>query len=272
LLAALIGAGIGCTLTDEPFEPIAIDATETKSEPTLPAGPAAPDSEPATGSETGLPTTGGNTEGVPNVRAPADQASLREPASAGEATEPDAGAPPVEGQTENAATVDAGPVVVDPPAVDPPAVDPPVVEPPVVVPVQEPPRNPCPGLSFGGSCYQLFDSFIPWNAAEQQCVSWGGHLASIESAEENSFLNRWPAELGISNGDGSGIWIGGTDAQQDGVFRWVAGSPFSFAGWAPGQPNDGAGVDCIEKRNDGAGQWYDRFCVDSLRYLCERPL
>ena len=52
----------------------------------------------------------------------------------------------------------------------------------------------------------------------------------------------------------------------------VDGSTFSLAGWAPGQPDDGAGTDCIEKRNDGAGRWYDRHCTDSLRYLCERSL
>ena len=103
-------------------------------------------------------------------------------------------------------------------------------------------------------------------------MAWGGHLASIGSSSENAFLNGWTAERGLTNADGQGVWIGGSDAQQDGVFRWVDGSSFSFTGWAPGQPDDGAGVDCIEKRNDGAGQWYDRHCADSLRYLCERAL
>jgi hypothetical protein len=269
----VIGAAAGCTLTDESFDPIPIDGTETKSEPTLPAGPVSSNSAPATQAEGGLPTPAGNTEGVPDVRAPASQASMLEPGSASDATEPDAGAPPAADERPTDPGADAGPAIVEPPVVEPPVVEPPVVEPPVVEPpVVEPPSDPCTSLSFGGSCYELFDSFLPWAAAEQRCVDWGGHLASIESAEENTFVDGWHAQLGLSNGDGSGIWIGGTDAQQDGLFRWVAGSPFSFAGWAPGQPNDGAGVDCIEKRNDGAGQWYDRYCVDSLRYLCERPL
>jgi hypothetical protein len=263
LLASAIAA-TGCTLTDKSFEPIPIDDTETKSAPTLPAGPATADSVPVAGQETALPTTGSNTEGVPNVRPPTTQASMLEPGGAGEGTEADAGAPPV-----NDAPADAGAIVdAAPPLVEPPVVEPPVVEPPVV----EPPSNPCSSLSFGGSCYELFDSFVPWSIAEQQCVVWGGHLASIDSADENAFLDGWPAELGLSNADGQGIWVGGSDAQQDGVFRWVDGSSFSFAGWAPGQPDDGAGVDCIEKRNDGAGRWYDRHCTDSLRYLCERAL
>jgi hypothetical protein len=254
----MLGAAAGCTLTDKSFEPTPIDGTETKSEPTLPAAPAAPDNASAPGQDTGLPTTDNDTEGLPSLRPPTTQASMLERGGASEAK--DAGVPPaIEDATKDAgATIDAAPPVVEPP----------VVEPPVV----EPPSNPCSSLSFGGSCYELFDSFVPWDAAERQCVAWGGHLASIGSFGENAFLNGWPAELGLNDADGQGIWVGGSDAQQDGVFRWVDGTSFSFMGWAPGQPDDGAGVDCIEKRNDGAGQWYDRHCADSLRYMCERPL
>jgi hypothetical protein len=254
----MLGAVAGCTLTDKPFEPTPIDETETKSEPTLPAAPGATENAPAPGQELGLPTTGNDTEGLPNLRPPTTEASMLEPGGAGEVK--DAGAPPLVDQAaqDAGARVDAGQPVVEPP----------IVEPPVV----EPPSNPCTSLSFGGSCYELFVSFVPWDAAERQCVAWGGHLASIGSSEENAFLAGWTAQLGLTNADGQGIWVGGTDAQQDGVFRWVDGTSLSFTGWAPGQPDDGAGVDCIEKRNDGAGQWYDRHCADSLRYTCERPL
>ena len=254
LLASVIAAAGGCTLTDKSFEPTPIDNTETQSEPTLPTGSIPSNGMPVVEQETGLATPANSEEGVPNVRAPTTQASMLEPGTSQD-TETDAGAPPVidDGPVDAGPTVDAAP---------------PVIEPPIV----EPPRNPCTSLSFEGSCYELFDSFVPWDAAEQQCVAWGGHLASIGSADENSFVNGWTAELGLTNGDGQGIWVGGTDAQQDGVFRWVDGSTFSLAGWAPGQPDDGAGTDCIEKRNDGAGRWYDRHCTDSLRYLCERSL
>jgi hypothetical protein len=130
----------------------------------------------------------------------------------------------------------------------------------------------CTSRVLGGSCYELFDEPVAWDVAEQRCVAWGGHLASIESLDENEGINTWPLELGITGADGSGIWLGGTDAQSDGEFLWVGGSPFAFTGWALTQPDNGAGIDCIEERNDGAGGWYDRRCTDALRYLCERPL
>jgi len=132
------------------------------------------------------------------------------------------------------------------------------------------PGEPCSRV-LGSSCYELFDELVSWDVAEQSCLAWGGHLASVESLEENEGLNPWLLELGITSVDGSGIWLGGSDSERDGEFLWVASSPFAFTGWAPAQPDNGAGIDCIEKRDDGAGGWYDRRCTDALRYLCERP-
>ncbi len=141
-------------------------------------------------------------------------------------------------------------------------------------PQPEPEPEPqCPGSTFGGSCYQFFAAATAWPEAEASCVGWGGHLASVQSAEENTFLDRWVSELGLPLGNGAGLWLGGSDTPQDDNFRWVDGSAFTFFGWAPGQPNDGTGLaDCIEKRNDGSNAWYDRRCSDALPYVCERSL
>jgi hypothetical protein len=133
------------------------------------------------------------------------------------------------------------------------------------------PRAPCPGLVFEESCYELFGELASWNEAEARCVAWGGHLASVESSEEDAFLGAWPALLGLPLLDGSGLWLGGTDALRDGDFRWSGDRSLDFLGWASDQPNNGAGVDCIEKRNDATQRWYDRRCGDGERYVCERP-
>ena len=106
---------------------------------------------------------------------------------------------------------------------------------------------------------------------EERCVAWGGHLASVESLEEDAFLGAWPALVGIGFWDGSGLWLGGTDARADGDFRWSDDRALSYVGWASDQPNNGQGIDCIEKRNDPTQRWYDRRCVDGERYVCERP-
>jgi hypothetical protein len=268
LAASVVWAAAACTLTDKSFEPARLDDAETQSETSLPGAPSAPDGLPLASQQSGLPATSTNAEAEPDVRPLLTQMNTLEPSDVSDGTAADAGVTQlVDVERDAGVVVEVVPPVVVP-VVVPPVVAPPVVVPPVVVP----PAELCTGLTLGASCYELFNSFLSWDAAEQQCVGWGGHLASIGSPEENAALDAWPAQLGLSTADGSGIWVGGTDAQSDGQFLWVDGSPFTLQGWAPGQPDNGAGIDCIEKRNDGAGQWYDRRCIDSLRYLCERPL
>jgi neurocan core protein len=50
----------------------------------------------------------------------------------------------------------------------------------------------------------MVESFATWTDAEKDCNYKGGHLASIHSADENSFIHSlYPRNY---------LWIGGTDA------------------------------------------------------------
>jgi lectin-like protein len=130
----------------------------------------------------------------------------------------------------------------------------------------------CPSQAFGGSCYELFGGPASWSEAEQRCVDWGGHLAKVESAQEDAFLGGLLGAPGGSAEGARGAWLGGSDAAQDGEFIWADGSALLFDAFAPNQPDDGAGVDCIEKRNDATALWYDQRCTDEYPYICRRPL
>jgi hypothetical protein len=68
------------------------------------------------------------------------------------------------------------------------------------------PGNSCPSgwQEFRGHCYLLVAKVATWADAEKDCINKGGHLASIHSADENSFIHS----LAPSNI----LWIGGTDA------------------------------------------------------------
>ncbi len=62
----------------------------------------------------------------------------------------------------------------------------------------------CPSdwIEFQGHCYLYVEYLETWVKAENDCKSKGGHLASVHSADENSFIyNRW-----------FGAWLGATDA------------------------------------------------------------
>jgi len=240
-----------CTLTDESFEPSYVSRVGGELSPDR-ANPALPASDEG---EVNPLTDETNPEQNPGGAALDPGAPSGERPDVGSASETSDGEP-----RGDDADADAGAGPVDESSSGPDA-----------APFPSPP-TPCSGDEFGSSCYQLFGEFVAWSIAEQRCVAWGGHLASVESPEEDEFISGWPALLGIPSADGSGVWLGGTDALIDGDFRWWDNSPLLVESWAPNQPDNGPGVDCVEKRNDGTALWYDRRCTDSLPFVCERPL
>lgn len=130
----------------------------------------------------------------------------------------------------------------------------------------------CTSQILNDSCYEFFVEELSFAVAQQRCVTWGGDLAFVQSEEEDQLLAELVELAGIAVGQGGGGWIGARDAVENDVFVWEDGSPLDFRNFAQGQPNDGAGIQCLEKRNRVGGGWADRGCGTELRYFCERPL
>jgi hypothetical protein len=246
-------AASGCTLTSDPFDPGLVDPD---GQSTLGARPlVSPDESP---DQTPDSTLGDGDPGDGDPTGTFDPGEGEDP--------PVRLDPPGTGDGELGNT---GQETLDPEpngVADAGSSSAPDAGPPPVVVV------PCEGSEFGGSCYEFVAQLVAWDAAEAACVAWGGHLASVGSPGEDAFLGGWPAELGLPPGNGAGIWLGGTDAEQDNIFQWSDGSPFLLNGWAQNQPDDGAGVDCVTKRNDFTTRWYDQRCTDLHPYVCEKPL
>jgi hypothetical protein len=89
---------------------------------------------------------------------------------------------------------------------------------------------------------------VTWQEASNACISAGGYLVTITSAEENAFV----FDLAKSNpkmwfrdpfGNGQGPWLGGRrrpGSSKPGVgWQWaVTGESFTYSNWAPGEPNN----------------------------------
>jgi len=127
---------------------------------------------------------------------------------------------------------------------------------------QPPPIPLCRTLPSGfvlQSGRRLFPRTMPrtWADAEADCQSIGAHLLVVGDLDENT-----ETDLRFSGA----MWIGYTDAANEGQFRWVDGSASSFNRWIGGTPtNDQA--DCTLLQDSGT--WVDAACGESHPYVCE---
>lgn len=88
-----------------------------------------------------------------------------------------------------------------------------------------------------GHQYYLL-SHADWESAEAKAVSLGGHLVAIDDSAENKFIMD---NFGRIGGVARVLWTG-LHKDSSGAWTWSTGEPVSFTNWAPGEPNNGAGV------------------------------
>ena len=128
----------------------------------------------------------------------------------------------------------------------------------------------CDGTTWNGSCYKALFANMTWGTAEAQCVAWGGHLASIGSAGENSTVLATAKSLC----GGQNAYIGGNDMAVEGAWHWNDGTPWTWANWTSGEPNNAAcgttGEDVSQMYADGT--WNDT-CISYAGgcAVCEKP-
>lgn len=117
---------------------------------------------------------------------------------------------------------------------------------------------------WNGHAYQVIidDSFVTWTQAFTDAKSRGGHLVTVTTAAENTFVvslaidaGGWPA----SNGPWIGAFQSDLTHEPDGGWVWVTGEPWSFTFWEDGEPNNQGGNENYAAYLDdpNAGQWND---------------
>lgn len=121
-----------------------------------------------------------------------------------------------------------------------------------------------------GNCFQwVTGSPRTWAAAEADCVSKGGHLASISDLNENLFAYA-PAASSV------GAWLGAT--KSSGSWKWVDGASTSYllGNWKTSEPN-GIGNSfctfyCCGPQDANAGRFADTSCSETRNYICKKPV
>jgi len=104
-----------------------------------------------------------------------------------------------------------------------------------------------------------------WEGAKMLCEMEGGQLAVITSeAEQGRIASRF--------GRLPEFWVGCTDIEREGQFRWVNGQGLGFARWYRTQPTRKYpnNEHCVTFNYWGKdAKWGDRNCYDSKPFLCE---
>lgn len=137
-----------------------------------------------------------------------------------------------------------------------------------------PPEN----LGPNGHCYLIVATLLPWPDARLSCRSRGDgwDLAAIYDAATNDLLaGLIPSEA----------WLGGSDADVEGSWRWVIDdAPFwngdgatgsavngAYESWNSDEPNGGGNSDCL-RLVATLGAWADLECSMPRASVCERIL
>ena len=136
-------------------------------------------------------------------------------------------------------------------------------------------------VEWNGHVYRRVDTSMTWQEAKAYCESQGGYLATVTSLEEQTVLMRL-----IRHGQKSMYWLGATDEETEGEWRWVTGEPWGFT-YSGGFDNAYDNEHYLQMYRDdwgnanGLGRWNDAnaentipgeegfFSQEHVGFLCE---
>ncbi|MCC0727638.1 DUF5011 domain-containing protein [Clostridioides sp. ZZV14-6045] len=106
-----------------------------------------------------------------------------------------------------------------------------------------------------GNYYQFVEAKrITWKNAKERAekmeyMGLKGHLATIKSKYELDLFNCLTTKT---------VWLGATDEEKEGQWKWVTGEPVKFTNWCVGEPNNFGGIeDYMSSIKNSGGLWND---------------
>uniref|UniRef100_A0A8C7VCL7 C-type lectin domain-containing protein n=1 Tax=Oncorhynchus mykiss TaxID=8022 RepID=A0A8C7VCL7_ONCMY len=114
---------------------------------------------------------------------------------------------------------------------------------------------------FQSTWYYISSEVKSWDESRQDCNERGADLVIINSKEEQTFLTNLNKR----------IWIGLTDKDKEGTWKWVDGTPLTTSYWMGKNPDNKMEEDCAEiSIGPVEGNWDDFSCATHLNRICEQ--
>ncbi|KAL4217786.1 hypothetical protein ACF0H5_022524 [Mactra antiquata] len=118
---------------------------------------------------------------------------------------------------------------------------------------------------FGGSCYYFGHNDVSFLDAQKYCEGFHGYLVNINDEDENKFVTSYLEDLKDDR-----HWIGLTDELIEDVWKhYPSETTATFFNWAPGDPNQLKGANCVAIFRTSGYRWIDEPCTNRFRPLCE---
>ncbi|XP_058626492.1 C-type lectin domain family 17, member A-like [Onychostoma macrolepis] len=121
------------------------------------------------------------------------------------------------------------------------------------------------------SFYYMSNETKNWNDSRQDCKKRRADLIIINNREEQDFVMKIT--------DKREFWIGVTDVDEEGRWRWVDGSTMTSGFWASSgeikEPKGGRLENCAVtylKKIPGVLGWHDVKCNDAYQWICEKSI
>ncbi|XP_035532739.1 CD209 antigen-like protein A [Morone saxatilis] len=122
-------------------------------------------------------------------------------------------------------------------------------------------------------CYLLSNETGSWEKGKEDCGVRGAGLVEIGSTAEQKFLSNFTKEE-------THAWIGLTDKDKEGTWKWIDGGPLTLKYWRKPQPDNGGGYKALGEEDCahiiiGKGDiynWNDLSCTTLLKWICEKRL
>ncbi|XP_073685354.1 uncharacterized protein [Garra rufa] len=111
------------------------------------------------------------------------------------------------------------------------------------------------------SIYIISSEKKSWSDSRQYCKNRGADLIIINNREEQDLVKKMSI--------GNYVWIGLTDIDEEGKWKWVDSSTPTSRFWRYGEPNGHRGENCVVSY---ASEWSDYPCRDSFHSICEKSI